>query len=146
MFGDLFKRLTAPDPAPLPETDARIAVGALLVRLARSDNSYDADEIAQIDAVLMARYGLEDFEAADLRAQCEAAEAEAPDTVRFTRAIKDAVPYEDREAVIEALWSVVLADGVRDDAENAMLRMIAPMLGVTDQDSHSIRRRLEAKS
>ena len=143
MFADLFKRLTAPDPAPLPDADARIAVGALLVRLARSDNSYDAEEIAQIDAVLMQRYGLSDADAADLRAQCEAAEAEAPDTVRFTKAIKDAVPYEEREAVISALWSVVLADGVRDKHEDAMLRMVAPMLGVTDQDSHKLRRQIE---
>ena len=145
MFGELFKRLTAPDPAPLSDSDARIALGALLVRLARSDGSYDVDEVAQIDAVLMARYGLTDFEAADLRAQCEIAEAEAPDTVRFTKAIKDAVRYEDREGVIEALWSVVLADGVRDKAEDALLRMVAPMLGVTDQASHQIRQRV-AKS
>jgi len=144
MFADLFKRLTAPDPAPLPDTDARIAVGALLVRLARSDNSYDAEEIAQIDAVLMQRYQLSDAEAAALRTTCESAEAEAPDTVRFTKAIKDAVPYEEREAVIEALWSVVLADGVRDKHEDAMLRMVAPLLGVTDQDSHKIRRKIEA--
>lgn len=143
MFADLFKRLTAPDPEPLPDEDARIALGALLVRLARSDGSYDTDEVAQIDAVLMDRYGLVDFEAADLRAQCEAAETEAPDTVRFTRAIKDAVPYDDRAAVIEALWSVVLADGVRDHHEDALLRMIAPLLGVTDQDSHKARQRVE---
>jgi len=142
MFGDLFKRLTAPDPAPLSDTDARIALGALLVRLARSDGAYDGDEIAQIDAVLMQRYGLADFEAADLRAQCEAAEAEAPDTVRFTKAIKDAVDYEDRIGVIEALWSVVMADGVRDRHEDAMLRMVAPLLGVSDQDSHKARMRV----
>lgn len=146
MFGDLFKRMTAPDPAPLPDADARVALGALLVRLARSDGSYDAEEVAQIDAVLMDRYGLADFEAAELRAQCETAETEAPDTVRFTRAIKDAVPYDDRIGVIEALWSVVLADGVRDQHEDALLRMIAPLLGVTDQDSHSARRRVEARS
>lgn len=143
MFGDFFKRLTAPDPAPLPDGDARLALGALLVRLARSDGSYDAEEVAQIDAVLVARFGLSDSEAAELRATCEAVEAEAPDTVRFTRAIKDAVAYEDREAVIEALWSVVLADGVRDHHEDAMLRMVAPMLGVTDQDSHKARLRVE---
>jgi len=145
MFADLFKRLTAPDPTPLPDNDARVALGALLVRLARSDGSYDRDEIAQIDQVLMHRYGLVDFEAADLRAQCEAAETEAPDTVRFTRAIKDAVPYEDREGVIEAMWSVVLADGVRDKFEDAMLRMVAPLLGVSDQDSHKARQRVEAR-
>lgn len=142
MFGELFKRLTAPDPAPLSDSDARIALGALLVRLARADGSYDNDEIAQIDAVLMSRYDLTDAEAADLRTQCEVAEAEAPDTVRFTKAIKDAVAYEDRAAVIEALWSVVMADGVRDKAEDALLRMVAPMLGVTDQDSHKIRQKV----
>ncbi|AGI67284.1 hypothetical protein DUF1332 [Octadecabacter antarcticus 307] len=145
MFADLFKRLTAPDPAPLADADARVALGALLVRLARTDGSYDQDEIAQIDAVMMARYGLCKTDAATLRAQCETAETEAPDTVRFTRAIKDAVPYEDREAVIEALWSVVLVDGVRDDHEDAMLRMVAPLLGVTDQDSHKARLRVMSR-
>lgn len=142
MFGDLFKRLTAPDPAPLSDTDARIALGALLVRIARADGSYDTDEIAQINAVLMQRYGLAQAQAADLRVQCEAAEAEAPDTVRFTKAIKDAVDYEDRLGVIEALWSVVMADGVRDRHEDALLRMIAPLLGVSDQDSHKARKRV----
>lgn len=142
MFGDLFKRLTAPDPAPLSDADARIALGALLVRIARSDNSYDADEVAQIDAVLASRYGLTDAEATELRKTCEAAEAEAPDTVRFTRAIKDAVPYEEREGVMAALWSIVIADGVRDEAEDALLRMVAPLLGVSDQDSHTIRKRV----
>ena len=38
-------------------------------------------------------------------------EAEAPDTVRFTRALKEAVAHEDRAALIEALWAVALADG-----------------------------------
>lgn len=145
MFADLFKRLTAPDPTHLNDIDVRVALGALLVRLARSDNSYDADEIAQIDAVLMDRYGLADLEAADLRAQCEIAETEAPDTVRFTRAIKDAVPYADRIGVIEAMWSVVLADGVRDSHEDAMLRMVAPLLGVTDQESHTARQRVMSR-
>ncbi|MGJ8612101.1 MAG: TerB family tellurite resistance protein [Octadecabacter sp.] len=145
MFSELFKRLTATDPAPLQDSDARVALGALLVRLARADGSYDTGEIAQIDAILMERYGLVDFEAADLRGQCETAETEAPDTVRFTRAIKDAVPYEDREAVIEAMWTIALADGVRDKYEDAMLRMVAPLLGVSDQDSHKARQRVMSR-
>lgn len=142
MFADLFKRLTAPDPKQLSDADARVALGALLVRIARADGTYDAAEIEQIDAVLQSRYGLDGTAAQALRSQCEVAEVEAPDTVRFTRAIKDAVAYEDREAVIQALWSVVLADGVRDKAEDAVLRMVAPMLGVSDQDSHKARQRV----
>ncbi|SFS14916.1 tellurite resistance TerB family protein [Yoonia litorea] len=144
MIGDLLRRLTAPDPQPLQETDARVALGALLVRVARSDGDYAASEIAQIDQVLMRRYGLDQKAAAHLRAECEALEAEAPDTVRFTRAIKDAVDYENRVGVIEALWAVVMADGVRDDEEDSMMRMTASLLGVTDQDSHRARLRVSA--
>ena len=139
MFDDLLRRLTAPAPEPLPDTDARLALGALLVRLARSDGDYAKAEIAQIDRVLMKRYGLSQAEAAAQRTECEALEAEAPDTVRFTRAIKDAVAHEDRIAVIAAMWSVVLADGERDDEEDSLMRMAASLLGITDQESHRAR-------
>ena len=144
MFSDLIRRMTAPEPQTLPDPDARVALGALLVRLARTDGHYATSEIAQIDQSLMHRYGLSADEAADLRAQCEALEAEAPDTVRFTRAIKDAVSYDDRLAVMEALWSVALADGNRDDEEDSMMRMTASLLGISDQDSHRVRLKVSA--
>ena len=50
MFADFLKRLTAPDPDRLPEPDAQLALAALLVRIGRSDGSYDDDEIARITA------------------------------------------------------------------------------------------------
>jgi len=143
MFGDFLRRLTAPDPSRLPDADARLALTALLVRIARSDNDYAASEVAQIDDIIRHRYGLSDAGARDLREQAEALEAEAPDTVRFTRAIKDAVPYEDRRAVVEAMWRVVLADGGRADAENALMRLTASLLGVEDRDSALARQKAE---
>ena len=143
MFADFLKGLMAPDPAPLPDTDARVALGALLVRLARADGDYQTVEIERIDRILSKRYGLNAAEAAQLRADCETLESEAPDTVRFTRAIKDAVPYEDRKAVISAMWEIVLADDDRSDEENSIMRMVAPLLGVTDQDSNAARKAIQ---
>ena len=145
MFTDFLRRLTAATPAPLPDADARIALAALLVRVAKSDGDYAATEIGRIDRILATRYGLDAVEAARLRATAEALEHEAPDTVRFTRAIKDAIPHDDRLAVIEALWEVVLADGDREDHEMALLRLVAPMLGISDQDSAIARRRVLAR-
>lgn len=142
MFQDLLKRLTQPEPEPLTEGDARLALTALLVRVARSDNDYSAGERARIDQIVQERYGLDQGATADLRAEAEAMEAEAPDTVRFTRAIKDAVAYEDRVAVIEALWKVVLADGQRAQEEDALLRLVANLLGVSDPDSARARQRV----
>jgi uncharacterized tellurite resistance protein B-like protein len=146
MFADFLKRLTAPNPAPLQDTDARLALTALLVRVARSDESYDADEQALIDKICAQRYGLSPFEATALRKDGEVLEAEAPDTIRFTESIKAAVAYEDRMGVMEALWQVVLADGVRDPQEDALLRMVSSFLGITDRDSALARQRVEGKA
>ena len=146
MFDALLRKLTAPDPDPLEDGDARLAMAALLVRLARADGEYARDEIARIDKLLAARYGLGPFEVTKLRAEAEALETEAPDTVRFTRAIKDAVPYEERVGVIENLWEIALADGTRDHEEDALMRLVAPMLGVNDRDSALARQRVEKKA
>ena len=145
MFSQLLRRLTEGDaPAPLPASDARLALAALLVRVARSDGDYAGVERDRIDRILAARHGTGPFEAARLRAEAEALEAEAPDTVRFTRALKDAVPLEDRAGLVEALWAVALADGVRDEAEDGLLRLVANLLGVNDRDSALARQRAEA--
>ena len=131
-----------PQAEPLHDDDARLALTALLVRLARADNEYAAAEIHRITQVIMARYELAEPEAIALRETAETLEQEAPDTVRFTRAIKDRVAYEDRIAVVEALWQVALADGNRDAEEDALLRLVVSLLGVTDVDSASARRRV----
>ncbi|MEL7346084.1 MAG: TerB family tellurite resistance protein [Pseudomonadota bacterium] len=145
MFQDFLKRLTQPEPAPLDDGDARLALAALLVRIARTDGVYDPAEIERIDRVLTKRYALSPFEVTKLRGEAETLESEAPDTVRFTRAIKDAVDYEDRAQVVEALWDIVLADGERDHEEDALMRLVAPMLGINDRDSALARQRVEAR-
>ncbi len=142
MFADFLNRLTRPDPEPLEDIDARLALSALLVRIARTDGDYSAAEINRIDRITAARYGLSPFEAIALRARAETLESEAPDTVRFTRAIKNTVPYDERRAVVEAAWAVVLADGARADEENALLRLVASLLGVSDMDSARARQKV----
>ncbi|CUJ91512.1 Tellurite resistance protein [Ruegeria denitrificans] len=145
MFSDFLSRLTQPAPDPLADDDARLALTALLVRIARSDNDYADTEMARIDKISTQRYGLSPFEAAALRARAEDLEAEAPDTVRFTRAIKEAVAYDDRLAVVQAMWSVALADGHRTGEEDSLLRLVVSLLGVSDVDS-ALARQKAAKS
>lgn len=145
MFADFLTRLLAPAPQPLQDSDARLALTALLVRLAHADGHYEVAEIERIDTIIQARFGLDLEGAKSLRRDAETLEGEAPDTVRFTRAIKDAVPYDDRLGVIEALWQVALADGVREAEEDALLRLVANLLGINDRDSALARQRIEAR-
>ena len=146
MIADFFKRLTAAKDAPLDDGDARLALAALLVRVARANDDYTKSEIAKIDVILARHYpDLDANRAAALRRDAEEIEDTPHDTVKFTRSIKDAVDLDDRMEVIEALWELVLADGERDYEEESALRLIAPLLGINDRDSALARQRVEAR-
>lgn len=143
MFGKLLQGLMAPNPAPLPEPEAHLALAALLVRIARADGHYADPEARRIDLILATRYTLSPFEASELRRDAEQLESEAPDTVRFTRALKEAVPFEDRLSLMEALWQVALSDRGRDAEEDALIRLAASLLGISDRDSALARQKVD---
>ncbi len=136
MIANLLKRLKAdPTPDPLESDDARLALAALLVRLARIDHDYADSEKSLIDQICAQRYALSIDEARTLRQEAEEIEATVGDTVHLTRLIKDAVPYVDRFALAVDLWRIVLADGTRDHAENSFLRLTVKLIGVNDVNS-----------
>jgi uncharacterized tellurite resistance protein B-like protein len=141
MFETLLRRLLSPQPQPLPAPDAALALAALLVRVARTDGLYAAEEVERIDHTLMHHLSIGPFEAAKLRAEAEELEAEAPDTVRFTRALKEATAIEDRSRLMQALWSVALSDGRRDAEEDRLMRLASNLLGLTDVESALARQR-----
>lgn len=127
------------------DVDDRIALAALLVEAARADGVYEPGERAQIQRILAARYGLDPAGAAELCAAGETAQAEAVDLVQFTRAVKAAVPYEQRLGVIEALWEVIYADGAREMHESALMRKLCGLLHVEDRDCGVARQRVATR-
>ena len=83
-----------------------------MVRLARTDGSYtDAERRAHRPGAGGA-LRLGPAEAARRAAsRPRPPRRRRPDTVQFTRLIKDGVPYEERTGVVEALWRVAAAEG-----------------------------------
>lgn len=138
MFEKLFPRRKK-DPKPLPQPTPQLALGALLVRVALADRKYQVEEVGQIDRILSRTFGLKQIEAAKLRATCEALERHAPGTPEFTQILREEVSYEDRKALGDAMWSVALADGARDDNEEIQLLAIETALGLTDADMAAAR-------
>ena len=139
MLERLFPR-RAPSPRPLPQPNAQLALGALLVRVALANRQYLASEVAQIDRTLAATFTLKPLEAAKLRAECEALERHAPGTPEFTKILRDEVAYGDRKALGDAMWLVDMADGRRDEDEELQLLAIETALGLSDEDIQSARK------
>ncbi|WP_116086631.1 TerB family tellurite resistance protein [Tropicimonas sp. IMCC34011] len=139
MFSDLLRRLQSPRPAPLPELDGRLALGALLVRMAKVDHHYAVEQIRRIDRILAARFDLNPVEAAKMRADCERLEADAPDGERFAEMVRASMPLEERRGLLTAMWQVALADGVHRSEEDAMLERNASRLGLGHEDVEAAR-------
>lgn len=140
---DLLRRLMSlPADAPPDDPDARVAVAVLLVEAANADDRYEPAERERIEQVLTVRYALDRAAAAALRTRAEAVQAEAVDLVRFTRAVKDAVPHADRIGVIEAVWEVIYADGTREMHESALVRKLCGLLHIQDRDAGLARQRV----
>ncbi|HYD72106.1 MAG TPA: TerB family tellurite resistance protein [Candidatus Binatia bacterium] len=145
MISGLLRKLAGEADAPLTQDESRVAVAALLVLAAQADHTYEEVERAQIERVLAARYGLDAATAAALRAEGEEAERVSLDIYRFTSRVKKYIPYEERAAVVEAMWRVVLADGVREQHEEALMRRVADLVGLDPRESIEARRRVEGR-
>ncbi len=146
MISSLLRKLTGDsDETPLTQDESRVAVAALLVIAAQADHDYEDVERTQIERVLAARYGLDAAGAASLRAEGEEAERAALDLYRFTSCVKRHIPYDERAAVIEAMWRIVLADGEREKHEDALMRRVTDLLGLDPRDSIDARRRVQGR-
>ncbi|TDK43133.1 TerB family tellurite resistance protein [Antarcticimicrobium luteum] len=145
MLKKLFQSFRPSSPAPLPDPDAELALGALLVRVAQADRDYQVEEISLIDRILARMYQHNAIEAAKVRATCEKLHAAAPDTDTFGKLIRETTGLEERLAALEALWEVVLADGAQDEGELKIIGEARKAMGLSFADSEAARDRVLAR-
>lgn len=134
-----FFHLGAPPKAKLPELDARHALGALMVRVAIADHAYLFEEVAEIDRILIEAYGLKPLAAAKMRAECEQIAFAAPGIDEMAALIRASVDYDHRRGTVEALWKVVLSDGITDQREQELVDLIEEKLGLDRDHSEEAR-------
>ena len=140
--------LGAPDEPSAPadaQAELRIAAACILVEASLVDGHADGRETAQIVGLLADRFDLGAEDAGALVARAAAIAEDAADWNRFTRVLKAEFDRDERIAMMEMLWRVVLADGELHAYEDSLARRIAGLLHVDDGDRALARRRAEAR-
>lgn len=145
MLKNFFKAFRPTTPPDLPDPDAELALGALLVRVAQADRDYQVEEISLIDRILQRLYQHNAIEAAKVRATCEKLHAAAPETDTFGKLIRETTGLEERLAAIEALWEVVLADGEQKEGELKIVEDARKAMGLSFNDSEAAREKVMAR-
>ncbi len=145
MLKKLFQAFRPTTPTEVPDPDAELALGALLVRVAQSDRAYQVEEISLIDRILARLYQHNAIEAAKVRATCEKLHTAAPETDTFGRLIRETTGLEERLAALDALWEVVLADGTEGEGETRIVDEACLAMGLSVKDNTRARAKARAK-
>ncbi|HSE75177.1 MAG TPA: TerB family tellurite resistance protein [Dongiaceae bacterium] len=137
---DFLTGRTALDPAARTD-ELELAVAALLIEAARMDDTFDAPERAMIERLLAERFDLSPDAVGALVNAAESAVAQSTQFFPFTQQIVKHIDPEDRVQIVEMMWEVAYADGTLDPQEDALLRRIAGLIHVSDQERGLARQR-----
>ena len=134
------------DEGTAPQSDAlHIAAAALLVRAAQIDGHMDEGEETLLARLVGPHFALDDEAAATLIDEAKQAIDDASDLFQFTARINAHFSEGHKIMLMELLWQIVLSDGVVDDYEANLLRRVAGLIYVTDQQAGQARKTAEAK-
>ena len=121
-------------------------IGAVHRLAARMDDQFDAAERATIERLLTERFDLTPDALHALMDAAETAVRQSTQLFPFTRQIVQSISHEDRAHILEMMWEVAYADGVLDPHEDALLRRIAGLIHVPDQERGLARQRALEKA
>jgi uncharacterized tellurite resistance protein B-like protein len=124
------------------QNEVQLALTALLIEAAYSDDHFDQAERAIIAGLLENRFILSLSDARALLAAGEAAATESAELFHFTRIINERLSPADRIGLVEMLWEVAYADGVLDEYEDSLLRRVGGLIYVPDRERGTARQRV----
>ena len=123
-----------------------LIMATLMVEMARADRNVTENETEQILAILQKRFSLSQDEQTDLLALAKDQADHATSLFEFTARLKDLLPHEEREALVELLWQVAFSDGVIDKYEEQLVRKVADLLHVRHHDFIAAKHRADPAS
>ncbi len=139
---EFFTRESAKNgPSKHSPDELHIAAAGLMIEAASMDGHIDESEREQIADLVGRHFNVGPDEVAEIIAAGEKKAQDAVDIYGFLRLINTHFDEAERVLLVEMLWEVAYADGVLHDHEAALVRRVTGLLGVTDRDAGSARKR-----
>lgn len=110
------------------QQDILVAVCALLVEMARVDNTFTPTEMETILSILREKYGLSQEDADAIVTEAEKELKESVDLWQFAKLINDNYSIDNKIELIEILWRIVYVDGKMDKYEHYLMDKFGKIL------------------
>ena len=110
------------------EHDVRVATCALLVEIARIDETFTEQELELVISILKEKYDLSVEHVDALIAEAEAELKQSVDLWQFARLINENYSNEEKIEIVETLWQIVYVDGKMDQYEHYLMNKLKNLL------------------
>jgi len=149
MFGSLkaFIASLAEDARPqtqLESKDCRLAIAALLIRVATVESEMSQARREKLHVVLKSGFDLDGRATAALIDAAAAAEQSATDLYHFTRRLNAELDQEGRLRIVGMMWEMAYVDERANEFASNIIWRAADLLGVSSRERIELRRRIAA--
>lgn len=133
----MLKRLLQVFAAPVSQNNEKpvdripLAAAVLLLEVAHADGEFHAAEQELIGTLLKKHFSVADEFLEELLELADHLRVNSSDLHQFTREINKAFSQSEKEQIIEAIWQLVYADGRLDHFEEAIMRQLSTLIGLS---------------
>jgi uncharacterized tellurite resistance protein B-like protein len=127
------------------ETKTRLAIAALLVRVATIDSDMSEVRAKELHRILKSRFRLDDSSATQLIEDAYAAERNAIDLYQFTRLLNETLDDKSRHQVVQMMWEMAYVEGRLNGFEVNVIWRTADLLGVSSRRRVEMRQQIAAE-
>lgn len=133
----MFKRLMQVFSSPTDRSDSaplnriHLAAAVLLLEVAYADGDFDSAEKDRLGIILCDNFKVTPAAQSDLIELAMETRKHSLDLHQFTREINLSFSQAEKEQIIEAIWQLVYADGRLDKYEEALMRQLGSLIGLS---------------
>lgn len=126
----IFAPSGGPDASGQPDR-IPLAAAVLLLEVAHADGDFHVAEEELIGTLLQEHFSVSEDLLQELLELAEDARHNSSDLHQFTREINMAFSQPEKEQIIKAVWQLVYADGRLDHFEEALMRQLGTLIGLS---------------
>ncbi len=122
-----------------------LAAAVLLLEVAYADGEFQPEEEVLIGTLLTEQFGVAPELQKELLETAHQCRDDSSGLHQFTREINAAFSQQEKEQIIEAIWQLVYADGRLDRYEEALMRQLGSLIGLSHRQLIEAKLRVSKK-
>ncbi len=132
MFKKILKVFSTPEEDSVTDSERiPLAAAVLLLEIAHADGEFQQSEHVVLRRVLKENFGVSNDSLEQLLILAERTRQSSSDLHQFTKEINKGFTQAEKEKIAETLWQLVYADGHLDCYEDALMRQLGYLIGLS---------------